>query len=318
VCVAALALVLIATGYLVWDHQRLAQENLSLRQEQQLNQARQQIMRDTIVAQDAEVVALGEEVQQLEFEWRGIADLVRQIRAIIGVPGPTPTPPPQPESKTPAPTASLTLTGLGGGPAPRPSAGYTHMRLAQEISTNLRELQQGLPSLLGDLTLLNTQLTVRMARINPAASDPESIERELRLLAAAPTRWPVDTPVRITSGFGWRSDIEEARLKEYHTGVDLAVNYYARVRATKDGVVRKAETVAGYGRTVVIAHDMGYSTLYGHNKVLLVKVGQEVKAGDVIALSGSSGRASGPHLHYEIRLNNKPLDPMIFLGLDGK
>ena len=87
------------------------------------------------------------------------------------------------------------------------------------------------------------------------------------------------------------------------------------MHATHDGTVTYSGWREGYGNTIEITHDMGYLTLYGHNSSLRVKAGQQVKAGDVVALSGQTGYANGPHVHYEVRLNGVPLDPMRFLDL---
>lgn len=98
-----------------------------------------------------------------------------------------------------------------------------------------------------------------------------------------------------------------------HEGVDLAAEYGTKVRATAAGVVSFADWEEGYGYMVKINHDYGYETCYGHNSRLLVYAGETVKKGQVISLSGNTGESTGPHLHYEVRINGKPVNPVPFL-----
>jgi murein DD-endopeptidase MepM/ murein hydrolase activator NlpD len=98
--------------------------------------------------------------------------------------------------------------------------------------------------------------------------------------------------------------------------LDIQVWYGTEVHATQDGVVSKVGWLPGYGWTVELEHEMGFLTLYGHNSKLLVEKGDTVRAGDVISLSGNSGRSTGPHLHYEMRLNDTAVDPLRYLDAD--
>lgn len=100
----------------------------------------------------------------------------------------------------------------------------------------------------------------------------------------------------------------------FHFGVDFALKQGTPVKATADGVVISAEQSENLGLCVIIEHKSGYRTLYGHNSRLEVKIGERVKRGAIIALSGNTGRSSGPHLHYAIfDENNDPIDPIPFL-----
>lgn len=125
-----------------------------------------------------------------------------------------------------------------------------------------------------------------------------------------PSIWPVNGT--ITSNFGYRGNPIGGGTG-YHEGLDIAVDYGTPVRATASGKVTMAGWVDGYGNLVEIDHGGGFVTRYGHNSMLLVVVGQEVKTGDIIALAGSTGRSTGPHCHYEVRVNGTPTDPMLFL-----
>ncbi len=120
--------------------------------------------------------------------------------------------------------------------------------------------------------------------------------------------WPVRGTV--TSTFGPRTS---PGLEGFHTGVDIAVPEGTPVVASADGTVVAAGEAGGYGLAVRIAHGAGVETLYGHNSALLVRPGDKVTAGQVIALSGNTGHSTGPHLHFEVLINGRPVDPMPYL-----
>lgn len=116
----------------------------------------------------------------------------------------------------------------------------------------------------------------------------------------------------ISSYFGHRADPFTGR-KAFHRGVDFAAPAGAQVVAVASGVVTYAKKRFGYGNTVEINHGNGYVTRYGHNQRLLVKVGETVKKGQPIALIGSTGRSTGPHLHFEVLKQGRAVDPMSFV-----
>lgn len=118
---------------------------------------------------------------------------------------------------------------------------------------------------------------------------------------------------RVTSEFGYRSDPFTGQTKG-HTGIDIAVPTGTPVRAALPGVVTKATyNAGGYGYYVMIDHGNGMVTLYAHNSKLLVSVGDTVEAGDTVSLSGSTGRSTGPHLHFEVRVNGQRVNPRSYL-----
>ncbi|MBQ3437086.1 MAG: M23 family metallopeptidase, partial [Fusobacterium sp.] len=104
-------------------------------------------------------------------------------------------------------------------------------------------------------------------------------------------------------------------LKRYilHTGVDLKAKYIP-LRAAQDGVVSFVGYMNGYGKIIIIKHNSGYETRYAHLSVMSTKVGERVKKGELIGKTGASGRVTGPHLHFEIRRNGTPLNPMKYLS----
>ncbi|EHM13404.1 MULTISPECIES: LysM peptidoglycan-binding domain-containing M23 family metallopeptidase [Jonquetella] len=122
--------------------------------------------------------------------------------------------------------------------------------------------------------------------------------------------WPLRG--RINSPFGWRIH-PIAKRRWFHTGIDIQGARHTPIRAARAGQVIFAGWMNGYGRVVVTRHDSVSSTLYAHAQTLKVCKGQQVSAGQVIATVGTSGRSTGPHLHFEIRLNNKPTNPMSYL-----
>ncbi|MCT4610865.1 MAG: DUF5930 domain-containing protein [Pelagimonas sp.] len=122
----------------------------------------------------------------------------------------------------------------------------------------------------------------------------------------APFANPLKDPYRFTSGFGYRW----GRL---HAGTDFAAPHGTAIYSTADGVVTHAGWSSGYGRLVKIQHEFGIETRYAHNSRLYVKVGQRVSRGQKIAAMGNTGRSTGTHLHYEVRVGGKPVNPMIYI-----
>ena len=127
----------------------------------------------------------------------------------------------------------------------------------------------------------------------------------------APAGWPVNG--RLESGYGVRSDPFSGE-GAYHTGVDISAPMGTRVLATADGQVVHAGMSGGYGRLCIVDHGNGYQTYYGHLSRLSVMVGQEIRHGDVIGAVGMTGRSTGPHLHYEVRVGSAPVNPYRFLN----
>lgn len=128
---------------------------------------------------------------------------------------------------------------------------------------------------------------------------------------AVPSARPVNMAT-ITSGFGVRSD-PFRRTAAMHAGIDLAAPTGTAVYATADGTVDRAEWSGGYGNCVEIDHGKGLQTRFGHLSRILVHAGQIVHRGDLIALVGSTGRSTGPHLHYEVRMDGHAVNPMPYL-----
>lgn len=129
-------------------------------------------------------------------------------------------------------------------------------------------------------------------------------------LAATPTIFP--TKGYLSSAYGWRDDPFTGK-RAFHHGIDIATHYGNPVLATADGVVIMTQSDKIGGKTIKIKHMFGYTTIYCHLSKYLVKVGQKVKRGETIGLVGNTGKARGPHVHYEVHLNGKEKNPYYYL-----
>ena len=130
---------------------------------------------------------------------------------------------------------------------------------------------------------------------------------------AAPNLWPVEG--QVTGSFGERIDPFNGE-GAFHSGVDIGSSYGAKIIAPADGIVTITEVMGGYGKAIVIDHGNGISTRYGHLSGYAVTSGQRVNRGDVIGFVGESGRSTGPHLHYEVRINDVPVNPYKYLRIN--
>ena len=148
------------------------------------------------------------------------------------------------------------------------------------------------------------------------ARDVSFAERLKALMPFVPLRQPLSGEASITSPFGYRIDPFLGR-PALHPGVDLLQPYGAEIRATGAGRIAHAGPMGGYGDMVEIDHGAGLTTRYGHMSEISVEEGQTVVAGEVLGRLGSSGRSTGPHLHYEVRVDGEPVDPERFMRAGG-
>jgi murein DD-endopeptidase MepM/ murein hydrolase activator NlpD len=184
-----------------------------------------------------------------------------------------------------------------------------------EIEKKLLEMQELL-----DKKGINKELSVGGKYI-PAdgleLSYLDNMEKDIYELFNVIKSYPLGKPMiqtAIRSGFGYRRDPFKSR-PAFHSGIDFEAKPGQPVFATADGLVEKAGWYYSYGNTVIINHENGYETLYGHLTRADVKEGQRVKSGDLIGNAGSTGRSTGTHLHYEIIKNGKKLNPSKYLSL---
>ena len=184
---------------------------------------------------------------------------------------------------------------------------------------NLDTAPQGIPVAVGGLHEgsqaeivddIQKQINKLLVEIELRRQSQENVRNllndQVSLSRSTPKGWP--TKGWLTSYFGTRKSPFTGR-RVMHEGLDIAANVGTPVVATADGVVARVDYSPSYGKTVVIDHGYGYRTIFGHNSKILVKSGQRVKRGDVVAQVGNTGQSTGPHLHYELRLNGVPIDP---------
>jgi murein DD-endopeptidase MepM/ murein hydrolase activator NlpD len=225
-----------------------------------------------------------DEVKGLEAELRSLIGLGSR-EAII-------------ETESPLPAAPAN-EGIGG---PTESDGAALERI---LTGNLPEMD--MDAISEEIRALRVEAETRLASARALSG---AITGERKLFRATPNLWPVAG--YLTSHFGRRLSPIDG-FEESHKGMDIAAPAGCPVRATADGVVKLAGWAGGYGKVVVLDHGMGYSTRYGHNRQLLVKNGDRVKRGQTIALVGETGRATGPHCHYEVWYNGRAVNPNKFL-----
>ncbi|MEK6704991.1 MAG: M23 family metallopeptidase [Bdellovibrionota bacterium] len=196
-------------------------------------------------------------------------------------------------------TASTATNTVAGGPTEAQILPVTDTEDPQ-MNTIFHELEDG-------ITAVNTD----SLQVEEMLQDLyELLADQKAFLSALPTRKPAVG--YFTSGFGIRRSPYGGRVK-MHEGLDIANKPGTTIKATADGIVNIAESKPGYGQTVILEHGYGVETWYAHARKLLVTKGQKVQRGDSIALLGSSGRATGPHLHYEVRVNGTPVDPLSYI-----
>ena len=197
---------------------------------------------------------------------------------------------------------------------------------ADDIKSKLEELKSLEEKLKTKLNLNSTnskespvtQVTYLSASIDLSKDIDSQIKSINNVLIAADKKIaainskPSILPSRgsITSYFGMRRNPFGGRGYEFHEGVDISASHGSEIIASGDGVVEYSGWKSGYGNVVFINHGYGYVTVYAHNSKLLVKEGHKVKKGQAISLMGSTGRSTGTHVHFEIRINSVPINPL--------
>ncbi len=204
------------------------------------------------------------------------------------------------------------------------------VRITSILDYNSNILNQGIPMGGSELNLYyhETGKLIEQMRseINLAKGNIESqkaVQDQLKdeaveykdIRSSIPDLWPLadDGNCYISSNFGWRID-PISNQQEYHEGLDIAVWYNTPVLATAPGKVTFVGWNGGYGLSVEVNHGHGHTTYYAHLNKSKVSKGDKVEKGDIIALTGNSGRSTGPHLHYEVRINGVPKNPRKFVG----
>ena len=172
-----------------------------------------------------------------------------------------------------------------------------------EKTTTLASIRSDRDSTLAEIDALEQQSAALEARIREA-QQRSSVPAVVAPSGSGVLGWPVSGPV--TSGFG-------VRWGRMHEGIDIAVGEGTPVRAAAAGTVIYAGWMSGYGNLVAVNHGNGLSTAYAHNSSLAVSVGQSVAAGEIVSYSGNTGNSTGPHVHFEVRVDGSAVDPLGYL-----
>lgn len=191
-----------------------------------------------------------------------------------------------------------------------PAADITPLELSAKLAVIDRQAQQRIASF---YLLRNVLRDGAGESIQNLQSITYTVNSPNGTTTTTPSIWPVKGV--ITSPFGGRADPVRGG-GEFHSGIDIANDYGTPIVATAAGTVEIAGyTDGGYGNLVEIDHGNGFETIYGHTSVVLVHPGMHVNQGDTIALMGSTGKSTGSHVHYEVRVNGSAVDPMLFLPI---
>jgi murein DD-endopeptidase MepM/ murein hydrolase activator NlpD len=205
-----------------------------------------------------------------------------------------------------------------------------HSLYSKQILADSLKLDEKLKNIDYNLSQINNYLVVRGilpltnqgGEISKSSRDEYSqintIENQSIVFLSTLKSIPLGLPYNgnVTSDYGYRSNPFGGYSSEFHPGIDLKGPYGDPIFATADGVIENSDWNGGYGNAVIINHEFGYTTLYGHLSRVNVSDGERINAGDLIGFIGSTGRSTGPHLHYEIRRNGEDIDPIPFLKLN--
>jgi len=159
-------------------------------------------------------------------------------------------------------------------------------------------------------------LRTRAVDLDQSLAELDRVFQErIRLLQSTPSIVPVEG--WFSHGFGWRND-PWTGSREFHKGIDIVADLGVDVTASAEGVVTHAGRNGGYGKTVDISHGFGYVTRYAHLSEILVRPGQRLRRGQILGRVGSTGRSTGPHLHYEVFRDSRRVNPWKYLGQRGR
>lgn len=244
-----------------------------------------------------------EQIRQLEEQYSALSERIRQaelmeaqIRQMLEQEGLTKQ-------------SFSTTSGLGGQSRTVRTASRDASQTAHDMSA--KDMGRTLYSIKVEAHRLAAEAAAIEKNARSLHQEASDVVARLR---ATPSIWPAYG--NITSQFGWRRH-PLTYARELHEGIDIGAPSWTPIRATADGTVTFAGYKYGYGWTVIVKHGYGYETLYAHCVKLKARVGDEVKRGDVIAYVGQSGSATGPHVHYEVRVRGSVTDPTEYLPDDS-
>lgn len=293
-CVALTAGLLV-TGYFSYDYHQLSRERDAL----QLLRSTQKLEIET---QQLQIDSFAQKMEALQKRITELEELENKIRI---------------QADMEAEKTAADIFGIGGGAETDIPDGFGVGGIQSDESDLALDLDTDRDQL---LSTLHQKATVVEAVIDLKADDfkdlLEGLEKKAAQEAAIPSIYPVEGG-RVTSRFGYRVAPYSYR-KEFHKGYDIGALRGTPIKATADGIVQFSSWNHGYGKMITLNHGNGYLTRYAHADKLLKKKGITVKKGEVIALVGSTGRSTGPHLHYEVRKNGIPVDPKRYFNTASK
>ena len=240
-------------------------------------------LREEAHLQRSQITFFCEKIGDLEKKIAGMREFDRRLRILANLEG--------------TEESTRRLFGVGG-PSPE------DMRETLLLQRNEEELMKQMRH---DLERLDQQATAEAKSLG----ELESLLQNKRIqLSHTPSIWP--TRGWFTSGFGYRIS-PFTGLRQMHEGVDISNRTGTPIMAPADGLVTNIGREWGFGKILVVSHGFGFSTRYGHLDKINVKIGQKVKRGEKVAEMGNTGRSTGPHLHYEVRVNGVPVNPMKYI-----
>ncbi|MCA9771220.1 MAG: M23 family metallopeptidase [Myxococcales bacterium] len=240
-------------------------------------------LRERNQTQQIEIQSFAQRIASIEEELARIRGFNSKLRALANLQMPN--------------VSDVDRLGVGGPVADRANLAQL---LDEDVQSQIRRMHF-------DLEDVDFELRIQRESIDELK---EFLADKASLLASTPSIWPVRG--WLSSGFGPRKGAF-SRRREFHRGLDIAARTGTAVHAPADGIVVKAGPSFGYGRLIIIDHGYNTKTRFGHLSKILVAPGDRVKRGDEIGLVGSTGRSTGPHLHYEVRLGDKAVDPLKFI-----
>ncbi len=176
------------------------------------------------------------------------------------------------------------------------------------------EYEQLVERLYQDLQRLEREVALRAESLEAVTT---YLTQQKNRLAATPSIWPTQDEGYVSSSYGHRASPFTGR-RQTHTGIDIAAPRGTSILAAADGVVTFSGRMAGYGRVIVVTHGFGFKTFYGHNQKNKVRKGERVKRGQVIGTVGNSGYSTGSHLHYEVLVKDRTINPLKYIVDEGR
>ena len=290
---AALILLLIFSGYLFYDYvsyQKKVFDLKTLRGELTFQQAEIQSFLEKITLLEEQLTRLKQVEEQVKKDLKEVQELKREKKV---------------KKLSPPPRLPEKSSKVSESPNPKQ---YSSPIRGEEVSILEKERPKLVSRLHLDLMELSKEAFHREQTLKELK---EFLHSQKSVLLSMPSLWPVLG--RITSAFGETRFSPSSGGTRPHMGIDIAAPSGTPIAAPADGVVIIAGREAEYGRLICIDHGHGYTTMYGHLKNFHVKPGDRVKAGQILGTVGTSGNTTGPHLHYEVRMYGRPVNPYSYL-----